>query len=240
MYNKNNRNGNIECQILAVSAFLGTGSKYIYPFPGNLFTFLDYLYCMRIFPRRNNAHVTEAGDRITDLYDRYAPRFLGLCYRYCGNPEDAEDIMHDGFLNIIRNLNRFEHRGEGSMEAWMKKIMINTALKYLRDNAKYKKLLVFEPDGGDVILADNLENGNYPEVSKEQLLDLITELPLGYRTVFNFYVMENYSHKEIADLLKFSENTSKSQLAKARAWLKKRILQLEKKKEYEQNTASFR
>ncbi len=76
---------------------------------------------------------------IETIYNRYASRFLGLCYRYCGNREDAEDIMHDGFLNIIRNVHQFQSRGEGSVEAWMKKIMVTTSLKYLRDHEKYQK-----------------------------------------------------------------------------------------------------
>jgi len=195
---------------------------------------------MRIFPGRNKEESLNTLEEIRDLYDRLAPGFLGLCYRYCGNHEDAEDIMHDGFLNIIRNFDRFKPRGEGSIEAWMKKIMINTALKYLRDNVKYKRLLFFGPDDGDLNLMDYNENGSYPDLSKEQLLHLITELPLGYRTVFNFYVMEDYSHKEIAHLLNCSENTSKSQLAKARARLQKRIKELVKNTEYEQSTASIR
>ena len=195
---------------------------------------------MKILPGRNKEHTLDSITEVRDLYDRFAPKFLGLCYRYCGNLEDAEDIMHDGFFNIIRNIGRFQPRGERSLEAWMKKIMVNTALKYLRDNAKYKKLMLFDPVGVDSYPSDHDDNISYPEVSREQLLQLITELPLGYRTVFNFYVMEGYSHKEIAGLLDFSENTSKSQLAKARAWLQKRIKELVRNKEYEQNTAFIR
>jgi len=177
-------------------------------------------------------------DEIQDLYDCYAPKFLGLCYRYCGNREDAEDVMHDGFLTIIRNLDRFQNRGEGSLEAWMKKIMVNTALKYLRKEARYKKLLVFEAAPGDNPIEDADENESYPQISQEHLLQLITGLPLGYRTVFNFYVMEDYSHREIGEMLNISENTSKTQLAKARAWLRKRIHELVKLKEYEQSETS--
>ncbi|MEI6898619.1 MAG: sigma-70 region 4 domain-containing protein, partial [Bacteroidota bacterium] len=92
--------------------------------------------------------------------------------------------------------------------------------------------------GADLVEED--ESQAYPEVSSDFLLQLITELPLGYRTVFNFYVMENYSHKQIAEMLDCSENTSKSQLSKARAWLKKRILEQENHKSYGKKAASFR
>ena len=148
--------------------------------------------------------------------------------------------MHDGFLNIIRNLDKFQYRGEGSLEAWMKKIMVNTALKFIQRSSKYNKLLVFDISEGERNLPDEPETSSYPEVSREYLLKLITELPLGYRMVFNFYVMENYSHKEIADLLHCTENTSRSQLSKARNWLQKRILESGKHNEYEQKTASYR
>jgi RNA polymerase sigma-70 factor, ECF subfamily len=177
---------------------------------------------------------------IETLYDSYAPRFLGLCYRYCGNREDAEDIMHDGFLQIIRSIHRFRSRGEGSMEAWMKRIMVTTSLKYLRDHAKYRKSLVFDQIDDQVNLPEENDDYPYPEISQEQLLSLITELPLGYRTVFNFYVMENYSHREIAEMLGCSESTSKTQLLKARAWLQRRIKEYQKHEEYGQKTSSSR
>ena len=195
---------------------------------------------MRLIQRRHTTENLSSVSGFTEIYDLYAPKFFGLCYRYCGNYDDAEDIMHDGFLNIIRNRDKFQSRGEGSLEAWMKKIMVNTALKFIRESLKYKKLLVYETSEGEKNIPDEPEASSYPEVSKEYMLKLITELPLGYRMVFNFYVMEKYSHKEIANLLQCSENTSKSQLAKARAWLQKRILELEKHNEYGQKTASVR
>lgn len=178
---------------------------------------------------------------IEAIYNRYASRFLGLCYRYCGNREDSEDIMHDGFLNIIRNVHQFESRGEGSLEAWMKRIMVTTSLKYLRNSKKYKNYLVFDPLSENLnIQEDEEDDQSSLEVSQEQLMKLITELPLGYRTVFNFYVFENYSHKEIAELLNCSENTSKTQLMRARAWLKKSIKNREKEKNYGHQETSCR
>ena len=179
-------------------------------------------------------------DEVEEMYDRYAPRFLGLCYRYCGSREDAEDIMHDGFLNIIRSIHSFRSRGEGSLEAWMKRIMVTTSLKYLRDNAKYRNSLVFDAIDGQVNISEDPDDYPYPELSQEQLLQLITELPLGYRTVFNFYVMDDCSHKEIAEMLHCSESTSKTQLLKARIWLQRRIKEYLKHEEYGQRTSSVR
>jgi RNA polymerase sigma-70 factor, ECF subfamily len=191
-----------------------------------------------IFSTHKKDQKAEPTMDIRVLYDRYAPGFLGLCYRYCGNREDAEDILHDGFMAIIRNIDRFEPRGDGSLEAWMKKIIVNTALKFLRENTKYKKLLVFDTEIRDEKIPEPGFSESYPEISQERLLRMITELPLGYRTVFNFYVMEHYSHKEISEMLNISENTSKTQLAKARMWLKKRINDIVNEKEYEHGKAS--
>jgi RNA polymerase sigma-70 factor (ECF subfamily) len=122
----------------------------------------------------------------------------------------------------------------------MKRIMVTTALKYLRNNKKYKKQLVFEPGNEQMNLVEEEEEMSYPEVSQESLSQLITELPLGFRTIFNFYVFENYSHKEIAELLHCSENTSKTQLMRARLWLRKRIKDFEKTQEYGHKETSCR
>lgn len=126
------------------------------------------------------------------------------------------------------------------MEAWMKRIMVTTSLKYLRDHAKYRKNRVFDAMNDPGNIPDETDEYPYPELSKEQLLQLIMELPLGYRTVFNFYVMDNYSHKEIAEMLHCSESTSKTQLLKARTWLQRRIKEQLKKYEYGQKTSSSR
>ena len=158
------------------------------------------------------------------LYDRYAPVLLGLCMRYCGNREDAEDVMHDGLIQILRHLHSFKARHHGAFEGWMKRIMINTSLNFLR----IKK-------SRDFIRQDEIHLSNQPDahddttalpgidLSREELLSMIASLPEGYRAVFNMYVFDDYSHKEIAEILGCSENTSKSQLSKARALLRKKI-----------------
>ncbi len=166
---------------------------------------------------------------IGTLYDIYAPSLLSVCFRYSGNRDDAEDILHDGFLKIIRKIHTFKMRADGSLEAWMKRIMVNTALNFLRDRSKEKNFLDFDLvqdkiDFHDEVIADPEEI--YLKIDREQILAMICQLPAGYRTVFNLFVFEQYGHKEIADLLGCSENTSKSQLSKARGLLRKKMDQL--------------
>ena len=167
-------------------------------------------------------------DAIKLLYEKHAPSLLSLCLRYCGNIEDAEDVLHDGFIKIINRLHTFREKENGSLVGWMKRIMVNTSLNYLRDRAKENKFVDIDPlaekisldegEGSDSIITT--ENFN-----QEMIMKMICELPTGYRTVFNMYVFEDYSHREIADALHFTENTSKSQLSKARSLLKKKLMQ---------------
>jgi RNA polymerase sigma-70 factor, ECF subfamily len=166
---------------------------------------------------------------IEALYDQYAPALLSVCFRYCGNRDDAEDILHDGFIKIIQKIQTFKVRSDGSLEAWMRRIMVNTALNFLRSRLKEKNFVDIDPildrvDLHDEEVVDHEEI--YLQVDRERIMELVCELPDGYRSVFNLYVFEQYGHREIADLLGFSENTSKSQLSKARALLRKKINQL--------------
>lgn len=164
-----------------------------------------------------------------ELHDRYAPILLGLSLRYCGNRADAEDILHDSFIKILSKIDSFIEKPGSSFEGWMKRITVNTALNFLRDKAKMNKWVDIDP------LQDQLTNEEEEEVSlagfagmleKNDILQLICELPHGYRTVFNMYVFEDYSHKEIAEIMNCNESTSKTQLFKARAILRKKITEL--------------
>lgn len=142
-----------------------------------------------------------------------------LCFRYTGNNQDAEDVMQEGFILIFSKLKNYKH--EGSFEGWIRKIMINVALKYI----KKKKKLYTE----DIKTIYNLYDKNQDAISgmsSDELLNLLTQLPVGYRTVFNMYVIEGYSHKEIGQMLKIAESSSRSQLAKAKNMLKKLIIEL--------------
>jgi RNA polymerase sigma-70 factor (ECF subfamily) len=142
---------------------------------------------------------------------------MTLCMRYCKNREEAEDLLQEGFIKVFQKISTF--RGQGSLEGWIRRILINHAL----NNIKARKLVFLEEDPQKMgeRLAD--EGGQYEEelYSPEMMLKAIQELPEGYRIVFNLYVFENYSHKEIADHLGISENTSKSQLSRARGYLRK-------------------
>ena len=164
------------------------------------------------------------------LYEKHAPALLSLCLRYCGNIQDAEDVLHEGFIKIIRNLQNFKDKGKGSFEGWMRKIMVNTALNYIRDHAKERKFLDIDPISDKIDFGNEDEDNHFVElaekVDSQVVMEMICELPPGYRTVFNMYVFESYSHKEIAQILNCSENTSKSQLSKARAMLRKTLNQL--------------
>ncbi|MEN8223806.1 MAG: sigma-70 family RNA polymerase sigma factor [Bacteroidota bacterium] len=156
------------------------------------------------------------------LYKKYASTMLGICMRYSKQREEAEDILHEGFIKVFSNIDKF--RGEGSFEGWIKRIMINTSLSYYHANLKH-----YFKSGVDEIVdmpGDDDDNGVYSNApSRSELLSLIQDLPDGYRFVFNMYVFENYSHKEIAEELGVSVNTSKSQLAKARRQLQQKLQQ---------------
>jgi RNA polymerase sigma-70 factor (ECF subfamily) len=156
------------------------------------------------------------------LYKKYAPSMLLICMRYSKHREEAEDILHEGFIKVFSNIAKF--RGEGSFEGWIKRIMINTSLSHYHANLKH-----FFQSSADELedtpseIEDDSVYSNAP--SRSELLGLIQELPDGYRFVFNMYVFENFSHKDIAKELGISVNTSKSQLAKARRQLQKKLLE---------------
>lgn len=193
-----------------------------------------------------NKVIAREPDAVEALYDHYAPALLSVGLRYCGNLADAEDILHDSFLKIISNLGNFRQRKNGSLAAWMKRIMVNTALNFLRDRKKtnhFSDLETIEAVIGEEVPDSYDTDDQYRNLTQDQIMKIICELPLGYRTVFNLYVMEEFSHKEIARMLQCSENTSKSQLSKARAMLRKKIRNMsatEKHNVYEYSGTSDR
>ena len=159
------------------------------------------------------------GDRMAQraLYDRLASRMLSLCLRYVGDRTTAEDIMQEGFVTLFTRLDSF--KGHGSFEGWARKIFVNTALMYLRKKDALKM-------SDDIDVARNLSTdmaSQMEDIGYLELMKLITSLPSGFRTVFNMYVIEGYSHKEIAEMLDISEITSRSQLSRARTWLQNKI-----------------
>ena len=155
------------------------------------------------------------------LYELYAGALFALCIRYSGNREAAEDILHDGFLRIFTSFDKFDYRGEGSLKAWLSRIMVNTALEYIRKNGEINRVLTL--DEVPEIIDPESEDEDLEKIPQAVLMKFVSELPSGYRTVFNLYTFEEKSHKEIADLLGINEKTSSSQLFRARAILTKRI-----------------
>jgi RNA polymerase sigma-70 factor (ECF subfamily) len=157
-------------------------------------------------------------DRVAQkwLYDRYAAKMFSVCRRYIPRREDAEDVLIEAFFKIFENIHAF--RGLGSFEGWMRRIVVNEALMFLRKN----KLLTVEPDVADLnTLEMSVPIGVEQQLAVQDILKLLEKLPTGYRTIFNLYVIEGFKHQEIADMLHISINTSKSQLILAKEKLRK-------------------
>ncbi len=153
------------------------------------------------------------------LFDHYSGRMMTVCLRYARNRADAEDILQDGFVLLFRNLAKFEYKG--SFEGWMRKIFVNTALK------KYqRKRFDKERSGIEYVKEPELDASAISALSEKEILKLVSELPVGYRIVFNMYAIEGYSHKEIADSLGINEATSRTQLLKARKQLQRKLAEL--------------
>jgi RNA polymerase sigma-70 factor (ECF subfamily) len=153
------------------------------------------------------------------LYTLYAKQMLAVCYRYTGDMDAAHDVLHDGFIKIFTC---FSFRGESSLRTWITKVMVTHSLDYLRRQKRMREMVVFDehlPDIPDL----PQEAGDTGEIPEEKLMEFVAELPEGCRTVFNLYVFENKSHKEIGELLRIKENSSTSQLRRARFLLAKRI-----------------
>lgn len=155
-----------------------------------------------------------------ELYEQYAGRMLGVCLRYAGDRDTAQDLLHDGFLKIFNSFDKFTWRGNGSLRAWMERVMINTALQFLRKNDVMSQAMALEevPETYDEPDASAVET-----IPQNVLMKFINDLPVGYRTVFNLYTFEEKSHKEIALLLGINEKSSASQLFRAKSVLAKKV-----------------
>lgn len=147
------------------------------------------------------------------LYAHFAPSMLGVCFRYTKSMEDAEDVLQDGFVKVYKYLKQY--KAEGELGAWIRKIMVNTALNYLKSNRRYQYDLSFDEMPLHVVSTDN------PEIKlhAKELGELIRQLPTGFQTIFNLHAVEGYSHVEIGSMLGISDGTSRSQYARARALL---------------------
>ncbi len=156
-----------------------------------------------------------------DLYERYSALMYSICFRYVGDSVQAEDIMISGFMKIFKNITQY--KGSGSFEGWMRRIIVNESLTFIRKN----KSMFLEVD----IEAANYEPDFkllHSHLEAEDLMKLVNDLPVGYKTIFNLYAIEGYSHKEIAEMMGININTSKSQLSRARALLQRNLADTEK------------
>lgn len=159
------------------------------------------------------------GDRTAQkaLYTTYSPKMFAVCLRYAKDYHNAEDILQDGFIKVFRYIANF--RKEGSFEGWLRRIFVNTAIEHLRKSVHLYSIVDQEDKPIDIV-----DESIYDVLDHQDLLDMVQSLSPGYRTVFNLYVIEGYTHKDIADLLGISEGTSKSQLARARTLLQKKVI----------------
>ncbi len=159
-----------------------------------------------------------------ELYNRYSPKMLSVCFRFSHNREDAEDMLQDGFIKVFSQIHTFQNKG--SFEGWIRRIIVHTCINHLKKNKKFKESV-------DLIHATTLQirEDTIPSILQaKQVVECIRLLPIGYRTVLNLYAIEGYSHKEIAGMLDIEESTSRSQYTRARQMLedvliKKKILQ---------------
>lgn len=151
-----------------------------------------------------------------ELYNRFSPKMYAVCLRYSNNAENAQDLLQEGFIKIFKNLDKF--RGEGSFEGWIRRIFVNTSIEYYR-----KKSHLFSTGEKEELLAEDTSLNGLDKLAEKDIIKLVQDLSPGYRTVFNLYAIEGYSHKEIGIMLGISEGTSKSQLARAKGILKKKV-----------------
>ncbi|HTE11653.1 MAG TPA: RNA polymerase sigma factor [Chitinophagaceae bacterium] len=164
------------------------------------------------------------------LYEQFAPSMLGVCYRYTKSMNDAEDVLQEAFVKVFKHLQQYE--GKGELGAWIRRIMVTTAINYLKRHSRYQADLSFNDIGMHPVSAEN------PAVRMDakDLADLIRQLPPGYQTIFNLYAIEGYNHIEIGKILGINEGTSRSQYARARAllisWVEKQQADSQKKTSY--------
>jgi RNA polymerase sigma factor (sigma-70 family) len=152
-------------------------------------------------------------DAQKQLYEQFAPAMLGVCFRYTKSIADAEDVLQDGFVKVFKHLDKYKFEGE--LGGWIRKIMVNTALNYLKTNKKYQYDLSFSEMALHPVSTDD----PLIKLQAKELSELIRQLPTGFQTIFNLHAVEGYSHVEIASMLGISDGTSRSQYARGRALL---------------------
>ena len=153
---------------------------------------------------------------LAKLYHQFAPKMFGVCLRYAKDATEAEDNLQDGFIKVFANLNTFRH--DGSLEGWIRRIIINVSLEKIR-----KQHLLYSVEDVSIYDSVNFSDDVIAKIAADDLMKIIQELPPRYRLVFNLYVIEGYSHQEIAEEMSITQGTSKSNLSRAREILKKKV-----------------
>lgn len=165
-----------------------------------------------------------------ELYQRYSPRMLSVCYRYAKTREDAEDMLQEAFIKVFTQIKQYENRG--SLEGWILRIVVHTSINHLKKHKKFNDSVELAFAGNMIVKEDNIPGA----LQAKQIIECIRSLPIGYRTVLNLFAIEGYSHREIATFLDIEESTSRSQYTRAKNMLetilsKKNLLQPQAKKE---------
>ncbi|HLK30642.1 MAG TPA: RNA polymerase sigma factor [Puia sp.] len=177
---------------------------------------MDHIRLVKECLKKDNAAQRE-------LYAHFAEPMLGVCYRYTKSMSDAEDVLQEGFIKVFKNLHQF--KGAGELGAWIRRIMVNTAINYLKNQSRYQYDLSYVEKGLHPVSDDNPEL----KLSAKELAELIRQLPTGYQTIFNMHAVEGYTHVEIGGILGINESTSRSQYSRARAllisWIEKNAVE---------------
>lgn len=154
-----------------------------------------------------------------ELYNKYSAVYFGICYRYALCKEDAEDMLQEGFIRIFRGID--EYRNNGSFEAWMKKIIVNTCINYVQKNKKFLSQVQIENAHHISIKQESIAS----KLLGKQVMACLMQMPIGYRTIINLYAIEGYTHREIASLLDIDEGTSRSQYIRGKQILENILIQ---------------
>jgi RNA polymerase sigma factor (sigma-70 family) len=153
-----------------------------------------------------------------ELYNRFSPRMLSVCYRFAPNRDDAEDMLQEGFIKVFTQMHTFQNKG--AFEGWIRRIVVHTCINYLKKNKKFNENI-------NLIYAQGVQTREetIPSIMQaKQVIESIRNLPIGYRTVLNLYAIEGYNHREIADMLDIEESTSRSQYTRAKAMLEQMLI----------------
>jgi len=164
------------------------------------------------------------GDRRSQqaLYEHFYGKMMAVCMRYAKDPDESLDMFQEAFIKVFKNLPKYGKKG--SFEGWIRRIMVNTSIDHIRKNKKHNQMLELDDKHGSFVIDEEEDAGILEHVSFKDLLDMVQFLSPAYRTVFNMYIVDGFTHQEIADELKINIGTSKSNLAKAKQKLKKMLL----------------